>query len=268
MRLAISTPTTSAVAIGPFTIHFYALCIIAGVAVAIWLGNRRFTAAHLNVDGVVADVAIYAVPAGVIGGRLYHVVTSPEQYFGSDGNFIDIFKIWNGGLGIWGAIALGAAVAYLAYRRIGRGKELPPFSSFAGALAPGLLLAQAIGRWGNWFNGELFGRPLTAPWALEIPRYLRPDGYTEFSTFHPTFLYESIWCTVLAIALIRLTPRLSGGAIFALYICGYSLGRFFIEGLRIDEAQVLGGLRLNQYVAALIFTVGLVAFSRIIRRTR
>ena len=268
MRLAISTPTTSAVAIGPFTIHFYALCIIAGVAVAIWLGNRRFTAAHLNVDGVVADVAIYAVPAGVIGGRLYHVVTSPGQYFGSDGNFIDIFKIWNGGLGIWGAIALGAAVAYLAYRRIGRGKELPPFSSFAGSLAPGLLLAQAIGRWGNWFNGELFGRPLDTRWALTIPESLRPAGYRNYETFHPTFLYESLWCIALALFLIFLTPKLSGGAIFALYVAGYSFARFFIEGLRIDPAHTWGGLRLNQYVALILMSAGLLAFSRFSRIKR
>jgi prolipoprotein diacylglyceryl transferase len=262
MRFAITTPSTSAVAIGPFTIHFYALCIIAGVAVAIWLGNRRFTSAHANTEGVVADVAIYAVPAGVIGGRLYHVVTTPEQYFGSDGNFVDAFKIWNGGLGIWGAISLGAAGAYLSYLRIGKTKELPPFSSFAGALAPGLLLAQAIGRWGNWFNGELFGRPLDAPWALSIPRYLRPIGYQEFETFHPTFLYESLSCLLLALVLIYLTPKFSGGAIFALYVAGYSCARFFIEGLRIDQAHTWGGLRLNQYVSLILMSAGVLVFSR------
>ena len=262
MRFAISTPTTSAVAIGPFTIHFYALCIIAGVAVAIWLGNRRFTAAHSEVHGVVADVAIVAVPAGVIGGRLYHVVTSPELYFGSDGNFLDIFKMWNGGLGIWGAISLGALGAYFAYRRIGREKSLPPFSSFAGALAPGILFAQAIGRWGNWFNGELFGKPLDAPWALAIPLHLRPLGYEGYETFHPTFLYESLWCVALAFLLIYLTPKYSGGALFALYVAGYSAGRFLIEGLRIDQAHRWGGLRLNQYVSLLLVGAGLLAFSR------
>lgn len=268
MKYALPTPTTSAVEIGPLTVHFYALCIIAAIAVAIWVANKRFTSAHSGVEGVVGDVAVVAVPSGVIGGRLYHVVTSPENYFGSDGSISNVFKIWEGGLGIWGAIALGAGGAYVAYRKRAQQIQLPQFSEFAGALAPGLLLAQAIGRWGNWFNGELFGRPLTAPWALEIPLYLRPDGFSEFSTFHPTFLYESIWCAVLAIVLIRLTTRLSGGAIFALYISGYSLGRFFIEGLRIDEAHALGGLRLNQYVSALIFSAGLVAFSRIMRRTR
>ena len=268
MLLAISTPTTSAVVIGPFTIHFYALCIIAGVAVAIWLGNRRFTATHADVDGVVADVAIYAVPAGVIGGRLYHVATSPEQYFGKDGSSTNIFKIWNGGLGIWGAICLGALAAYIAYLRIGKTKTLPEFSFFAGALAPGLLLAQAIGRWGNWFNGELFGRPLKAPWALSIPPSLRPVGYQEFETFHPTFLYESLWCIALALTLIYLTPKISGGAIFALYISGYSFARFFIEGLRIDQAHTWGGLRLNQYVSLILMSVGLLAFNRFLGSKR
>jgi prolipoprotein diacylglyceryl transferase len=268
MRFAISTPTTSAVAIGPFTIHFYALCIITGVAVAIWLGNRRFTAVHANVDGVVAEVAIYAVPAGVIGGRLYHVVTSPEEYFGSNAHAANIFKIWNGGLGIWGAISVGTAAAYLAYSRIGMTRELPTFSSFSGALAPGLLLAQAIGRWGNWFNGELFGRPLDAPWALSIPQSLRPVDYQEFETFHPTFLYESLWCLALAFFLIYLTPKISGGALFALYISGYCFARFFIEGLRIDQAHAWGGLRLNQYVSLILMSAGLLAFSRFSRSKR
>lgn len=262
MRYAFSTPTTSVVAIGPLTIHFYALCIIAGVAVAIWLGNRRFTSAHTGVDGVVADVAIIAVPSGVIGGRLYHVLTSPEQYFGRDGNPLDIFKIWNGGLGIWGAIALGAAGAYIAYRNLQRSRALPPFASFAAALVPALLFAQAIGRWGNWFNGELFGRPLDTPWALSIPKSLRPEGYEEFSTFHPTFLYESLWCICLALILMYLTPKVSAGSLCALYVAGYSAARFFIEGLRIDSAYVWGGLRLNQYVALVLFSISAAAFTR------
>jgi prolipoprotein diacylglyceryl transferase len=268
MYAAIPTPTTSAVEIGLFTIHFYAVCIIVGVAVAIWLGNRRFTSAHTGVEGVVADVAIVAVPFGVIGGRLYHVLTTPEQYFGADGKFVNIFRVWNGGLGIWGAISLGALGAYLSYRRIRRAKNLPPFTSFAGAIAPGLLLAQAIGRWGNWFNGELFGRPLNSPWALSIPYSLRPSGYEDFETFHPTFLYESLWCGFLAVVLIYLTPRLSSGAIFSLYVAGYSFARFFIESLRIDQAHTWGGLRLNQYVSLILSGIGLAAFSRFSRAKR
>jgi prolipoprotein diacylglyceryl transferase len=268
MRLSIPTPATSAVEIGPLTIHFYALCIIAGVALAIWLGNRRFMRAHGGVEGVVADVAIFAVPIGVIGGRIYHVLTSPEQYFGSGANFFDIFKIWNGGLGIWGAIALGTFGAYISYQRMSKKRPLPPFSAFAGALAPGLALAQAIGRWGNWFNGELFGRPLDTSWALSIPAGLRPIGYEEFETFHPTFLYESLWCIVIAVALIYLTPKLSGGEIFALYVAGYSAGRFFIEGLRIDQAHTFGALRLNQYVSLILVAAGMLAFSRFSRSKR
>jgi len=268
MRLSIPTPTTSAVEIGPLTIHFYALCIIAGVALAIWLGNRRFMRAHVGVEGVVADVAIFAVPIGVIGGRIYHVLTSPQQYFGNGANFFDIFKIWNGGLGIWGAIALGTFGAYISYQRMSKKRPLPHFSAFAGALAPGLALAQAIGRWGNWFNGELFGKPLDASWALSIPAGLRPVGYEEFESFHPTFLYESLWCIVIAVILIYMTPKFSGGAIFALYVAGYSAGRFFIEGLRIDQAETFGALRLNQYVAALLFLLGMLAFSRFSRSKR
>ena len=268
MRLSIPTPITSAVEIGPLTIHFYALCIIAGVALAVWLGNRRFTKAHDGVDGVVADVAIIAVPAGVVGGRIYHVLTTPEKYFASGAELNDVFKIWNGGLGIWGAIALGTLGAFLSYRRIGRTRALPQFSAFAGALAPGLLLAQAIGRWGNWFNGELFGRPLDAPWALSIPLELRPVGYEEFVTFHPTFLYESLWCIVIALLLIYVTPKFSGGAIFALYVAGYSAGRFFIEGLRIDQAHTFGALRLNQYVSLILVAAGVLAFTRFSRSKR
>ena len=268
MRLSIPTPTTSAVAIGPLTIHFYALCIITGVAIALWLGNKRFISAYSNATGVVSDVAIFAVPAGVIGGRLYHVATTPEKYFGSDGNFTDVFRIWNGGLGIWGAIALGTFAAYLYYRKIAERRDLPPFAAFADALAPGILIAQAIGRWGNWFNGELFGRPLSAAWALEIPQNLRPVGFEQNSTFHPTFLYESLWCLGLATLLLCLRRKLPIGSLFVLYITMYSAGRFFIEGLRIDEAHTIVGLRLNQYVALIVTFCGAVLFTRLLARKR
>ncbi len=265
---AFPTPSTSAVELGPFTIHFYALCIIAGIAIAIWLGNKRFVASFPQAQHVVSDVALLAVPSGVLGGRLYHVVTTPELYFGSSGEVIDIFKIWKGGLGIWGAISLGALGAFIAYRRVGRRIDLPSFRYFADALAPGLLLAQAIGRFGNWFNGELFGRPLDAWWALQIPQNLRPVGYEAFSTFHPTFAYEAIVTTALAILLIFLGNKLPAGSIFALYVAGYSLARFFIEGLRIDQAYVWAGMRLNQYVALAIFSFACVVFFRLRRFER
>ena len=231
----------------------YALCIIVGAGLAIWIGSKRFVAHLPEGKNVVGDVAIYAIPAGVIGGRLYHVLTTPEKYFASPSSLIEIFKIWNGGLGIWGAISLGTVAAYISYKRIARRIELPSFAHFADALAPGLLIAQAVGRFGNWFNAELFGRPLDAPWALEIPRSARPDGYLSYSTFHPTFLYESIWCLIAALILISLGGRFKAGSIFTLYVILYTAGRFFIEGIRIDPAQAFAGLRLNQYLAAALF---------------
>jgi prolipoprotein diacylglyceryl transferase len=227
----------------------YALCIIVGAGFAIWIGSKRFVAKFPQGKNVVGDVAIYAIPAGVIGGRLYHVLTTPEKYFASPSSLLEIPKIWKGGLGIWGAISLGALGALIAYRKIADKKELPSFAHFADAVAPGLLIAQAIGRFGNWFNAELFGRPLDAPWALEIPMYARPNGFLDSATFHPTFLYESLWCFAAAMLLVALGKRLSAGSIFALYILLYSAGRFFIEGLRIDPAHTFAGLRINQYLA-------------------
>jgi len=268
LRLAIPTPTISAFEIGPLTIHLYALCIITGVALAIWLGNRRFISSFPQGGGVVADVAIVAVPAGVIGGRIYHVVTSPNDYFGDEGRAIDAFKIWNGGLGIWGAIALGTLAAFLSYQRFARARELPPFRFFLDALAPGIALAQVIGRWGNWFNAELYGRPLDAPWALAIPKQFREIGYLDYETFHPTFLYESMWCALIVVLLLSLGTRLPAGSIFLLYIALYCLGRFFIEGLRIDSTTSFEGLRLNQYLAALLFIGASAAFLKFSRPSR
>lgn len=260
---AFPTPSTSAVAIGPLTIHFYALCIIVGVALAIWLGNKRFTAAFPETRGIVSDVAIIAVPFGVVGGRLYHVLTTPEKYLSGSSSPLEILKIWKGGLGIWGAISLGACGAYIAYKRISRDEELPSFLHFADAVAPGILFAQAIGRFGNWFNAELFGRPLDAPWALEIPYAARPAGFESFSTFHPTFAYEALAATILGFVLIWCGRRFPAGSIFALYVAGYCVFRFFIEGLRIDEAHSWAGLRLNQYVSVAIFIAAIASFIRL-----
>ena len=270
MHASIPTPTLSQVAIGPLTFHFYALCIIAGIVLAIWLGDKRLIAAGnkqgLQLKGVVSEVAVIAVPAGIIGGRLYHVITTPEQYFGSNGDLLAILKIWNGGLGIWGAIALGALGAFISYRRLRKKMPLPSFAVFLDAIAPGILFAQAIGRIGNWFNAELFGRPLDTWWGLEIPYKYRPRGYGLFETFHPTFLYEAIWSIGLAILLIIFGKRWANGATFAIYIAAYSLGRFFIEGLRIDAAQDIGGLRLNQWTSIAILFLGLFLFYRLQRK--
>lgn len=262
MFQSIPTPTISVVEIGPFAVHAYALCIITGVALAIWLGNKRFIGAYPDARGVVSDVAVIAVPAGVIGGRLYHVATTPERFFGANGHPEDIVKIWEGGLGIWGAISLGGVGAFLAYAYFARKRELPQFRYFADAIAPGILFAQALGRWGNWFNAELFGRPTDLPWALEIPRWARPFGFAEYETFHPTFLYESLWCAALGFALLKIGGRLSGGQVFTLYVAAYCVGRLGFELLRIDEANLIAGLRVNVLVSIAVGAISLALFRR------
>jgi len=267
-RTAIPTPSFSVFEVGPLSIHAYALCIIAGVAIAIWLGNRRFIKAFPQASGIVSDVAIIAVPSGVIGGRIYHVISSPDQYFGKGGQPLDALKIWQGGLGIWGAISLGAVGALLAYRQLARTRELPQFRYFLDALAPGILFAQAIGRWGNWFNGELYGRPTDLPWALEIPRNLRSVEYRDFETFHPTFLYESLWCLLLGLILIKFSSRLRGGQIFSLYILGYCAGRLVFEALRIDEASLIFGVRINIFVSIVVGALAALAFQRFSKQSR
>ncbi len=249
--------------IGPFTIHLYALCIIAGIVVAVLLGDKWFKTHGDNLENVVADVAIWAVPFGIIGGRLYHVITSPAQYFGAYGNPIDALKIWQGGLGIWGAISLGAFAAYFAYKSQQKKKDLPSFGYFLDALAPGILFAQAIGRLGNWFNGELFGRPTDLPWALSVPVGLRPDGYETFQTFHPTFLYELVWCCAVAFALILWGKKLAAGQVFSAYVALYSIGRLFIEIIRIDQANTIAGVRVNVWISAIVATLALANYLRL-----
>jgi prolipoprotein diacylglyceryl transferase len=262
LLLAFPTPSNSALEIGPLTIHFYALCIITGVAVAIWLGDKRFRAVAPLGAHVVSEVAITAVPAGVIGGRLYHVISSPSAYFGNNGSPLDAFKIWQGGLGIWGAISIGLLGAYLRYRSLAKKFELPHFAVFADALAPGILLAQAIGRFGNWFNGELFGRPLDTWWALDVPARYRPNGYSQFESFHPTFLYEAIWCTAVAIALVVFSKNWKPGQVFAGYVFAYCVGRFFIELIRIDTANTIAGLRVNVWVSVIVALAALAYCAR------
>ncbi len=268
MKHSIPTPSFSVLELGPFSVHAYALCIITGVAIAIWLGNKRFVAAFPDARGVVSDVAVVAVPAGVLGGRLYHVITTPENFFGANGNPGNILKIWQGGLGIWGAISLGGVGAFLAYLFLTRTRNLPQFRYFADAIAPGILLAQAIGRWGNWFNAELFGRPTNLPWALEIPRWARPDGYGEYLTFHPTFLYESLWCLLAAFLLLRWGNTLRGGQTFALYVALYCLGRLAFETIRIDQAHLIGGVRINVLVSIAVGLSALLIFRRFSQQSR
>jgi prolipoprotein diacylglyceryl transferase len=267
----IPSPSQSTLEIGPLTFHFYALCIIVGIAVAIWLGDKRLRAHDPALVTVVSDVAIFAVPSGIIGGRIYHVLSSPSDFFGSSGSPLDVFAIWKGGLGIWGAISLGAVGAYWGYKRVGSKRtdiSLPPFRIFLDALAPGILLAQAIGRFGNWFNVELFGRPLDTWWALEVPVGKRPADLRAFETFHPTFLYEAIWCSLIALTLILLRKKLHPGQTFAIYIAAYCLGRFFIESIRIDSANLIFGLRQNEWVSIAVGTLALAYFLRIRQKSK
>ena len=264
--LFIPSPSQGVWHVGPFPIRGYALCIIAGVVVAIWMGERRWPQRGGR-RGQVSDIAIWAVPFGLVGGRLYHVITDPAQYFGHGGNPVAALYVWQGGLGIWGAIALGGVGAWIGARRYGI--KLPPL---ADALAPGIVIAQAIGRWGNWFNQELFGKPTTLPWGLKIPDVTkRPPGYTQFATFHPTFLYECIWDLGTAGLVIWADRRfrLGHGRAFALYVMAYTAGRGWIETLRIDsvEANNVFGLRLNVWTSIVLF-LGATAYFVVMGRLR
>jgi len=257
--LFIPSPSQGVWHLGPFPIRGYALCIIAGVVVAIWMGERRWPRRGGR-RGQVSDIAIWAVPFGLVGGRLYHVITDPARYFGRGGDPLAALYVWQGGLGIWGAIALGGVGAWIGARRYG--VKLPPL---ADALAPGIVVAQAIGRWGNWFNQELFGKPTTVPWALEIPDVSkRPVGYTQYATFHPTFLYECIWDLGTAGLVIWADRRfrLGHGRAFALYVMAYTAGRGWIEALRIDsvEANNVFGLRLNVWTSIVVFIAATTYF--------
>ncbi|MGY1603759.1 prolipoprotein diacylglyceryl transferase [Geodermatophilus sp. SYSU D00815] len=253
MNLAsIPSPSQAVWEIGPFPLRAYALCIIAGIVAACWISERRWVARG-GAKGDVLDIAVWAVPFGIVGGRIYHVLTTPEPYFGEGGDPLKALAIWEGGLGIWGAIALGAVGAWIGCRR--RGIPLP---AFADAIAPGILVAQAVGRLGNWFNQELYGRPTDLPWALEIDPAHRLADHLDVATYHPTFLYELLW-NLLAAAVVVWADRrfrLGHGRAFALYVALYCLGRGWIETLRIDEAETFFGLRLNVFTSVI---VGLLA---------
>lgn len=267
MYALIPSPSSSQFSIGPATFHFYALCIIAGISTAIWLGRKRYSANGGSADDV-TEAAIWVVPFGIIGGRIYHVITSPQKYFGSDANPVDALRIWQGGLGIWGAISLGAFGAYIYFRTH---KTSLSFTDFLDALAPGVVIAQAIGRVGNWFNQELFGKPTSLPWGLEIGLVNRPDGYENYLTFHPTFLYEGLWCLLVAYCLLKLPMFLrkivkNKGDVFALYVFGYTLGRLWIESMRIDNANYILGLRLNIWVSLIVIASSVIYLIRSNRR--
>ncbi|MFH9818575.1 prolipoprotein diacylglyceryl transferase [Streptomyces sp. NPDC017230] len=263
MQLAyLPSPPTGVVNLGPIPLRGYAFCIIIGVFVAVWLTSKRWQGRGGD-RYLVADVAMWAVPFGVVGGRLYHVITDYQLYFGEGRNWVDAFKIWEGGLGIWGAVAFGALGAWIGCRRHG-----VPLPAFADAAAPGLALAQAIGRWGNWFNQELYGRATTLPWAVEIDPENRPASSPHVATYHSTFLYESLWNIGVALLVIWADRRfkLGHGRAFALYVAAYTAGRFWIEYLRIDEAHHFLGLRLNDWTSIILFTAAVAYFAISARR--
>ncbi len=243
-----SIPSPSSGNLGPF--HMYGLLLAVGVLVATFVGERRWRNRGYKRDGIY-DIAFWVVIAGVIGARVYHVITDYQRF---DDDPLKAFAIWKGGLSIWGAVIGGAIAVIVVTRR----KHMDTLAVMD-CVAPGIVLAQAIGRWGNWFNQELFGKPTTWPWGLEISLSHRPIGYQQFATFQPTFLYESLWCLVVfaVLLLVERRFRLRLGQTFALYIVLYTFARFWLENTRIDPAHDLGPLRVNAWVSLLLFGFGI-----------
>jgi prolipoprotein diacylglyceryl transferase len=251
----IPSPSSNGFHIGPLFIHYYGLMYVVGITLAVIITRRRWQAMGGNPD-LVGDVGIWVVPIGLIGARIYFDITTPNDI---PPHWWGPFAIWSGGLGIWGGIAAGAAAGIWRVRRAGANT-----GQFANAIAPALLVAQAVGRLGNYFNQELFGKPTTLPWALEISPAHRPAGYLTYATFQPSFLYELIWDLALAAFLVWLGHhrRMKPWSLFALYVAGYSAYRIFEETIRIDSSEHFLGLRLNFYVATIMTLVGLAWFAR------
>jgi prolipoprotein diacylglyceryl transferase len=273
LTTAIPSPVVAAWHLGPLTLRAYALCILAGIVVAVWITGRRLVDRGGTAEQAL-DVAAWAVPFGIVGGRLYHVITTPQPYFGEGGQPVRALFIWQGGLGIWGAVALGALGAWIGCRRNG-----VRFLDFADSAAPGVAVAQALGRWGNWFNNELYGRHTDVPWALTIHEWDQSKGQAVrdaagnpivLGTFHPTFLYESLWCLVLALLLVLADRRFSlrRGQVFALYVAGYPVGRIVFELMRSDTANKIFNVRVNVWTSILVFLLGVGLFALFARRAR
>lgn len=271
----IPSPTVGVWHLGPLPIRGYAMSILAGIVFAVWLTQRRLSARGYA-PGVALDISAWAVPFGILGGRLYHLITTPQPYFGEGGNPWNAFKIYEGGLGIWGAIALGALGAFIGARKHG-----VRFADFADAAAPGVAVAQAMGRVGNWFNNEIYGRPTDVPWRLKVYEWDSASGQAVLDAsgnpvvkgfFHPTFLYEALWCLALAATLVWLERRRRAGGsfrpgqTFAAYVMGYPLGRIVIENMRSDSANVILGQRVNTWVSILVFLLGVWLWRRAARQ--
>jgi prolipoprotein diacylglyceryl transferase len=254
---ALPSPSSGTLEIGPVNLNAYGLMIALGVVVAVRIAGKRAERINAGTMDDLSSIALWAVPAGVLGGRAYHVLTDYEKFFGDDRNWADVFKVWQGGLGIWGGITVGVLVGFWRAKKMNLDAWL-----LVSCSVPGIAVAQAIGRWGNWWNQELFGRPTDLPWALEVSDATAlKAGFAEGTTFHPTFLYESLGCLVLAVALVAVERKLKPGRgrLLAWYVAGYTALRFFIEGLRIDEAKEVAGFRFNQWVSIVAFAIA-VAF--------
>ena len=260
----IPSPSEGVWYLGPVPLRAYGIIIAIGMVVGVWWTARRYVARGGDAD-TIYDTALWAIPLGVVGARLYHVVTSPEAYFGPGGDPMLAFQIWRGGLGIWGGVALGALGAFIAVKRAN--VTLGPI---ADSLAPALLVAQAIGRWGNWFNQELFGAPTTLPWGLRIDAEHLPAGYAPGTLFHPTFLYEALWNLAGAAALVWLGRRFNwhGGVSMWAYMVIYTAGRIWVEYLRIDDAQHILGIRLNVWTSAVVCLSGLTGLFLTLRNQK
>lgn len=256
--IGIPSPDISFIDLGMFRIHFYALFILTGIVIATALADWKLTRRGAP-RGSMLDIALWAVPFGIVGGRFFHVITHPNDYFYEGADLLATLRIWEGGLAIYGAISIGAIGVYIGTRQLGL-----RFLSVADAIAPGLLIAQGVGRLGNYFNQELFGLPTTLPWGLQIdssnPAY--PKGLPEGLLFHPTFLYEMIWNFAGAALLLILASRLNlqWGRVFALYLVVYSTGRIWVEAIRIDPSEIILGLRVNIWSALIGLTVGIIIF--------
>lgn len=253
LPMPIPSPSQSVWWLGPIPLRAYGILIVLGMFVAIYIGKKRYQAR--GGDGeLLYDIAMWVIPLGVVGARLYHVITTPDDFFSSWEAMAAIPRIWEGGLAIWGGVSGGALGAWIAVRRAGQ--RIGPV---ADALAPGILIAQAIGRWGNWANQELFGSPTTLPWGLQIDDAHLPPGYASGTLFHPTFLYESLWNVTMAIIIVILDRRLKfrSGQVFALYLIAYGTGRIIMETMRLDEAHEYLGIRLNAWTS--IFAIVLAS---------
>lgn len=256
---SIPSPEVSYIDLGFFRIHFYALFILLGITIAVWFTDKRLSRRGAPA-GAMVDIAIWAVPFGILGGRFFHVITHPRDYFYEGADLMATLRIWEGGLAIYGAVIFGAIGVWIGSRQLGL-----RFWSVADAVAPGVLLAQAIGRLGNYFNTELYGLPTDLPWGLEVPadNPAYPIGLPAGLTFHPTFLYEMIWnlAGVVLILVLEKRVRLQWGKVLALYLVVYSIGRVWIESIRIDPSEIILGLRINVWSALIGIAIGFAIFA-------